>query len=71
MIGGHDVWLFSYNLLVHSMYSSYLLELSMFNICKKVYVLQLKLVTKFVTFFYLSTDPQVKMSLKLLLKTLN
>ena len=51
MIGGHDVWLFSYNLLVHSMYSSYLLELSMFNICKKVYVLQLKLVTKFVTFF--------------------
>ena len=71
MIGGHDVWLFYYNLLVHSMYYSYLLELSMFNICKKVYVLQLKLVTKFVTFFYLSTDPQVKMSLKLLLKTLN
>ena len=70
MIGGH-VWLFYYNLLVRSMYSSYLLELSMFNICKKVYVLQLKLVTKFVTFFYLSTDPQVKMSLKLLLKTLN
>ena len=70
MIGGH-VWLFYYNLLVHSMYSSYLLELSMFNICKKVYVLQLKLVTKFVTFFYLSTDPQVKMSLKLLPKTLN
>ena len=44
----------------------------MSNICKKVYVLNLKLVTKIVT-FYLSTDPKakVKMILKVLLKILD
>ena len=50
----------------------YFQEFSMSNICKKVFVLNLKLVAKLVT-FYLSADPQakIKMTLKLLLKTLN
>ena len=44
----------------------------MSNICKKVNVLNLKLVKKLVT-FYIFTDPQAKveMTLKLLMKTLN
>ena len=44
----------------------------MSNICEKVYILNLKLVKKPVP-FDLSTDPQakVKMTLELLLKTLN
>ena len=44
----------------------------MSNICKKEFVLNLKLVTKLAT-FYLSTDTQAKfmMTLKLPLKTLN
>ena len=49
-------------------YKSFLLlkVFSMSNICKKVFVLKLKLAIKLVT-FYLSTDPQakVKMTLKL------
>ena len=54
-------------------YKSFLslrIEFSMYNICKKVYVLNLNLVTKFVT-FDLPIDPKAndKMTLKLLLKT--